>query len=87
MYTHPIAEAPRDEYFCFAWQLRHEAFLRFGYDPDAVFSEKVDERGFREQGRTGIPGVNLLGSRAQNKPLWFCLSEAEKWKDAVRLKS
>ena len=43
---HPIAEALKDEYFYFAWQLRHEAFLRFGYDPDAVFSEKVDEYGF-----------------------------------------
>ena len=45
---HPIAEALKDEYFYFAWLLRHEAFLRFGYDPDAVFSEKTDEYGFRE---------------------------------------
>jgi len=44
--TCPVAEAPGDEYFYFAWLLRHEAFLRFNYDPDAVFSEKVDERGF-----------------------------------------
>jgi phenylalanine-4-hydroxylase len=44
---HPIAEALKDEYFYFAWMLRHEAFLKFGYDPDAVFSEKVDELGFR----------------------------------------
>jgi len=28
--------------------LRREAFLRFEYDPDEVFSEKVDERGFRK---------------------------------------
>jgi len=44
---HPIAEALKDEYFYFAWLLRHEAFRRFGYDPDAVFSERVDECGFR----------------------------------------
>jgi hypothetical protein len=44
---HPIAEALKDEYFYFAWLLRHEAFLRFGYDPDAVFSEKAGEYGFR----------------------------------------
>ena len=46
--VHPIAEAPRDEYFYFAWLLRYEAFLRFGYDPDAVLSEKTDEYGFRK---------------------------------------
>lgn len=44
---HPVARALKDEYFYFTWLLRHEAFLRFGYDPDAAFSEKVDERGFR----------------------------------------
>ncbi len=45
---HPIAEALKDEYFYFAWLLRHEAFQRFGYDPDAVFSNRIDEHGFRE---------------------------------------
>jgi hypothetical protein len=45
---HPIAEALKDEYFYFAWQLRHEAFLRFGYDPDGVFSEGIDEYGFKK---------------------------------------
>jgi len=45
---HPIAKALKDEYFYFAWQLRHEAFQRFGYDPDAVLSENVDEYGFKE---------------------------------------
>jgi len=44
---HPVAEALKDEYFYVAWMLRHEAFLRFGYDPDMVFSERVDEYGFR----------------------------------------
>jgi len=44
--VHPIAEALEDECFHFAWLLRREAFLRFGYDPDAVFSEKADEDGF-----------------------------------------
>ena len=46
--THPVAEALADEDFRFAWLLRREAFLRFGYDPDAVFSERIDERGFRK---------------------------------------
>lgn len=45
---HPIAEALKDEYFYLAWKLRHEAFLRFGYDPDAIFSKKVGDRGFRK---------------------------------------
>jgi len=46
--VHPITEALKDEYFYFAWLLRHEAFLRFGYDPDGVFSDKADEHGFRK---------------------------------------
>ena len=37
---HPIAEALADEYFYFAWQLRWEAYKRFGYDPDSIFSKK-----------------------------------------------
>jgi len=44
---HPIAEALKDEYFYFAWLLRHEAFLRFNYDPDMVFCKKIDEYGFK----------------------------------------
>jgi len=31
-----------------AWLLRREAFLGFDYDPDAVFSEKTDDYGFRK---------------------------------------
>lgn len=38
---HPIAHACADEYCWFAWQLRREAFLRFGYDPDGVFGARV----------------------------------------------
>jgi len=45
---HPVAEALKDEYFYVAWRLRHEAFLRFGYDPDRVFSERIDEYGFKK---------------------------------------
>jgi hypothetical protein len=45
---HPVAEALKDEYSYFAWLLRHEAFLRFDYDPDSVFSEKTDEYGFKK---------------------------------------
>ena len=44
---HPIAEALADEYFYFAWLLRHESFLRFNYDPDMVFCKKIDEYGFK----------------------------------------
>lgn len=43
-----VAEKLKDGCFYFAWLLRHEAFLRFKYDPDAVFSEKTGECGFRE---------------------------------------
>lgn len=46
--THPIAEALADEYFYFAWLLRHESFLRFNYDPNMVFCEKIDEYGFKK---------------------------------------
>jgi len=44
---HPVAEALADEYFCVAWVLRHESFLRFNYDPDLVFCRKIDEFGFK----------------------------------------
>jgi len=37
--VHPIADAAADEFACLAWFLRAEAFLRFGYDPDRVFSD------------------------------------------------
>ena len=45
---HPVAEALKDEYFYVAWRLRHEAFQRFGYDPDGVFCEETDEYGFKK---------------------------------------
>jgi hypothetical protein len=44
---HPIAEALADEYFYFVWQLRVESFRRFGYDPDKIFSRRIDELGFK----------------------------------------
>jgi hypothetical protein len=46
--TRPVGEDLKDEYFHFAWLVRHEAFLRFNYDPDAVFSEKTDDYGFKK---------------------------------------
>jgi hypothetical protein len=46
---HPIAHACAEEYFWFAWQLRREAFLRFGYDPDGVFSVRTDSMGFKTE--------------------------------------
>jgi len=47
---HPIADALADEFAVFAWRLRAEAFLRFGYDPDGVFSCTQNEYGFAGQG-------------------------------------
>ena len=41
-----MSEALKDEYSHFAWLLRREAHLRFNYDPDGIFSEKIDEYGF-----------------------------------------
>jgi len=44
--AHPIADALVDEFPCFAWLLRAKAYIRFAYDPDAVFSVDPDEYGF-----------------------------------------
>jgi len=52
---HPVAEVLKDEYSHFAWLLRREARRRFGYDPDGIFSEKIDEYGFGKQGNMKIP--------------------------------
>jgi hypothetical protein len=35
--VHPIADGLAGDCAYFAWLLRYEAFLRFGYDPDKVF--------------------------------------------------
>jgi hypothetical protein len=35
---HPIADALADEFSYFAWLLRMEAFKRFKYDPDNIFT-------------------------------------------------
>lgn len=45
--VHPVADGMCDEYPFFAWLLRAEAFRRFGYDPDVVFTDSsVDQFGF-----------------------------------------
>jgi hypothetical protein len=45
--VHPIADQMCDEYPFFAWLLRAQAFQRFGYDPDGVFSDQPhDPYGF-----------------------------------------
>jgi hypothetical protein len=44
--VHPIADALCDEFFYFTWLLRKESYTRFGYDPDHIFSEDIDELGF-----------------------------------------
>jgi hypothetical protein len=48
--AHPVADALVDEFPFFAWLLRAEAYRRFGYDPDRVFSAGHDQYGF-VQGR------------------------------------
>jgi hypothetical protein len=44
--VHPIADSLADEYPLFTWLLRAKAFIKFGYDPDRVFSRDVDSYGF-----------------------------------------
>jgi hypothetical protein len=43
---HPVADATADEFAAFAWRLRAESFMRFGYDPECAFSKRQDEYGF-----------------------------------------
>jgi hypothetical protein len=49
--VHPIADAVCDECPALTWLLRAQAFLRFGYDPDGVFTAEQDSFGFAN-GRT-----------------------------------
>ncbi len=44
--VHPLADALADEFAVFAWRLRAESFLRFGYDPECAFNKRVDDYGF-----------------------------------------
>lgn len=44
--AHPVADALVDEFPFFAWLLRAMAYIRFGYDPDQIFSEDLDDYGF-----------------------------------------
>ena len=46
--VHPIADALSDEFPFFAWLLRAQAYIRFGYDPDCALSSKVNSLGFVE---------------------------------------
>lgn len=43
--VHPVADALADELPYFAWLLRAEAFARFGFDPDGVFSSMAPASG------------------------------------------
>ncbi|NOZ40238.1 MAG: hypothetical protein GXP24_08440 [Planctomycetes bacterium] len=47
--AHPIADAMCDEFPAFAWRLRAESFLRFGYDPDGVFAKRHSKLGFAKK--------------------------------------
>ena len=44
---HPVAHALADECAYFSWLLRKTAFDKFGYDPDNIFSERIDVYGFK----------------------------------------
>lgn len=46
--VHPLADALCDELPAFAWLLRAEAFRRFSYDPDRVFSTDDGGLGFAQ---------------------------------------
>ncbi len=43
---HPVAHALADEVAAFAWRLRAESFIRFGYDPEGAFAREPDVHGF-----------------------------------------
>ena len=45
--VHPIADSLADEFSAFAWRLREESYLRFGYDPDGVFCRARNQYGFK----------------------------------------
>jgi hypothetical protein len=47
--VHPVADALADEIAIFAWRLRAESFVHFGYDPQGAFSGKPDEYGFSDR--------------------------------------
>lgn len=51
---HPIADAIADDVPAFTWLLRAEAFKRFSYDPDGVFSEVQDAHGFAHGRACGL---------------------------------
>ncbi|MGH2361673.1 MAG: hypothetical protein ACRDGM_14170 [bacterium] len=46
--AHPVADALVDEFPFFAWFLRAQAHLLFGYDPDGVFSSARNDTGLRQ---------------------------------------
>ncbi len=43
---HPLMDALADESPAFTWFLRYKAYEKFGYDPDQVFSNRIDSYGF-----------------------------------------
>lgn len=44
--VHPIADAIFEEFDIFAWYVRAQAYLKFGYDPDKVFNASSNDYGF-----------------------------------------
>ncbi len=49
--VHPILDALCDESPAFTWFLRYLSWKKFGYDPDGVFSQVIDEYGFDIQNK------------------------------------
>ena len=66
---HPVAHVIAGEYGLFAWRLRAESFLRFGYDPDGAFSVAQDEFGFAGKSCSRIwfssPASKALGGERE----------------------
>jgi hypothetical protein len=56
--VHPIADSLVDEFPFFTWFLRLEAFSKFGYDPDSVFSVSQDEFGFCQEYSTQLIDID-----------------------------
>ena len=46
--AHPLADALFEEFDIFAWYVRAKAYQKFGYDPDQVFNNSINDYGFAD---------------------------------------
>ena len=63
---HPLADALVDECPAFAWFLRYKSYDKFGYDPDNVFSKKIDYYGFDIEKKGKIEILETRDNRGQS---------------------